>query len=226
MKYLFYLSLVLLLACVVAMGNRNRAAVFQPDLEISLAQFSALGERISLIRRHEILHKMVMQRRMAEDILIHDLDSRSNRIQCDAAYLLGCFRMAGAVKALSHHIILVNAHRHPNFRLHIVTLAFSILPAVDALAKIGSPAIPEMLFNIQSSPSKPIRDLSTGVLIGIEGPSATIFRLQRFLPQIHSVSVRRRISDAIALTQGWRKRRKPLVSIEELLKENRNSLRH
>lgn len=224
MKSLFAFSLALAMATFPL--QRGRAGIVRPDSGTNLASLKTIGGNVSPARRRKIIQRAVEHRRRAEAILIQELKSKSNRVKCGAAYLLGSLRMAGAVDSLSRHILLVNLHRHVNPRLASGTLSSSILPASDALVLIGSPAVPSMLLNIRSSPSKLIRNLSVGVLIGIEGYQVTIFRLRKILPKVHSVRGHLWVSQAIALAQKWPEQRKPLVSIGELLKANENSLHH
>lgn len=219
------LALVLLASTALAAAGAVPAAAGSGSGGDEITLLRALGGGTPTAHRHDILRDMVVQRQRIEAILVRDLDSPSNRLKCEAAFLLGQFRMKGAVGALSRRILLLNLHRHVDARLHIVTLAATLLPTVDALEDIGLPAIPAMLSNVRSSPSKLVRNLSVGVLIGIEGYRVTVFRLQRSLLHAHAAATRIKLSQAIALAQTWPKRRKPLVKIEELLKARENTPR-
>jgi hypothetical protein len=85
--------------------------------------------------------------------------------RCSAAYYLGMMRAPEAAQVLASNIALeFNPLEVPNF-------AYPILPqypAMDALIKIGNPAISFLIKNLSEGDDKTVRDMSLKALCEIE----------------------------------------------------------
>jgi len=82
------------------------------------------------------------------------------------AFLLGRYRARQAVVDLSREITLESKKtRRENKELPL----WGTYPVAEALARIGCPAIPEMIGNIESSESQQVRELSAWVVKKVYG---------------------------------------------------------
>jgi len=116
--------------------------------------------------RMELLGKLSRERSDIQGDLIHQLaNSTSKDMKFAAAFLLGMYRMEQSVRELSKFITLESHHsidwkREPLWDRY---------PVVEALIRIGKPAIPEMIRNIETSEDKKVQELSARVIRYVEG---------------------------------------------------------
>jgi hypothetical protein len=101
----------------------------------------------------------------------------SNYNQCSCAYYLGEMRASEAVDALAASITLELDTTH--ILIGGIPLA-AYDPAMNALVKIGSPAIPALIRNLAESDDAKVRGLSLQVIYRIEGDKDIVqLRLQK-----------------------------------------------
>ena len=105
-------------------------------------------------------------------------------------FVLGEYRMERAVPYLSSIITLENENLSVNSREPLI----GAYPVVEALARIGTPAAPEMLKNIETSDNETVRGLSLRVLKGVYGAELARCYLQIALEKQHDPIIKGRIS--------------------------------
>lgn len=128
------------------------------------------GERLKL------LNQLSKDRSDLQAKLLSQLDeSNPTALNLGIAYLLGVYRMDQTVQDLSKYIALKNVQSMDNKRLPL----YGEYPVVEALIRIGNPAIPEMLRNIESSDDDNVRKLSARVIRYIDGTEIAQFRLEK-----------------------------------------------
>jgi len=127
-----------------------------------IAQMGSLDEKA----RMELLGELSKERSDIQSNLIYQLDnSRSKEVKFAAAFLLGFYRMEKSVYHLSRHITLENERVISSSRLPL----WDRYPVVEALIRIGKPAVPEMLRTIETSEEEKVRDFSARVIRYVEG---------------------------------------------------------
>jgi HEAT repeat protein len=104
--------------------------------------------------------------------------SRSNYSRCAAAYYLGEMRVPEAAEDLAAEITLGLDMEYEGYR--IPSEAF-MSPASTALVKIGSPALPALVKNLENSEDSSVRMASLVAIYAIDGKDKAItqFRLNR-----------------------------------------------
>ena len=139
-------------------------------------QIASLG-KLAGQEREALLRDNSENLRQIQTSLLNQLGSTDNEVRCCAAYLLGEYRFPRAAVSLSQAITL-EAQIRANGREWF----WNRYPAVEALMKIGSPAIPAMIQNLEESDDATVRDLSLKVIYSIErDKEITTLRLHRAL---------------------------------------------
>ena len=116
--------------------------------------------------RIRALERLSKTRSDMQTALISQLDdSNPKEVTFSIAYLLGINRMEESVPHLSKYIAL-EADVAINKRLSL----WDQYPSVEALIRIGNPAVPEMLKSIETSKDKKVRELSARVVRYVMGP--------------------------------------------------------
>lgn len=124
----------------------------------------------------KLLNQLSKDRSDLQAKLLSQLDeSNPKALNLGIAYLLGVYRMDQTVQHLSKYIALKNVQSMDNKRLPL----YGEYPVVEALIRIGNPAIPEMLRNIESSDDDNVRKLSARVIRYIDGTEIAQFRLEK-----------------------------------------------
>jgi HEAT repeat protein len=150
-------------------GENNEATA---TTSISIPKLTSIqeGERLKL------LNQLSKDRSNLQTKLLSQLDeSNPKEVTFGIAYLLGVYRMDQAVRHLSKYIALKNEQSDLVKRLPL----YGEYPIVEALIRIGNPAIPAMIENIESSDDENVRKLSARVIRYIDGTEIANFRLAK-----------------------------------------------
>lgn len=153
-----------------ALGEKNmgKQAV---EKKGSIPRLVSLGNK----ERMKLLEQLSQERVNVLAALVSQLDSANPKeVNISIAFLLGVNRMEQAASHLSRLITLeadiVEHSREPLWGRY---------PVVEALIRIGNPAIPEMIKNIEVSDDEKVRELSTRVIRYIDGPEIAKVRLEK-----------------------------------------------
>lgn len=141
--------------------------------EMGSSEIGLLGKITNLSQLHRearfaLIGEAVKERQDTEKSLISYLSSPESpfEIKVLSAYLIGEYRMSAAAKHLADNITLewdgsIKVKRE---------VPWGRYPVVDALAKVGKPALPEVLRLIQENSDMRVRELAAQVVRDIEGP--------------------------------------------------------
>jgi hypothetical protein len=120
-----------------------------------------------------------------------------NLTRCAAAYYLGEMRSFEAVNILASNITLQFDKSQIKLK-HLVKIDLSVYPAMDALTKIGSPAIPALIQNLADNDDAGLRALSLEALYQIDGDKGIVqLRLQKALQSQSNPSKQARLQSAL-----------------------------
>lgn len=153
----------------VANGEKD-VSKEKTDKSKSVPQLNSLsnGDRI------KVLGQLSKDRSDLQTALISQLDeSNPKEVNFAIAYLLGMYRMEQAVGSLSKYIAL---EAETGIEKH--SALWDRYPVVEALIRIGNPAVPEMLKNIETSQDKKVRELSARVIRYVMGADIAKIVLQ------------------------------------------------
>lgn len=157
-----------------------------------IARMAALNDK----ERMEFLGELSKERSDIQGNLIHQLGaSDSKEMKSAAAFLLGMYRMDQSVYHLSKFITLENEHIVPNTKEPL----WDRYPVVEALIRIGKPAVPEMLRNIRTSDDEKTRELSARVIRYVEGPEIGRIILEKALEKQDDTKQKSRLEEALTL---------------------------
>jgi len=138
----------------------------------AIARMGTLDEQ----ERMDFLRQLSKERSDIQGDLIYQLsNSESSDMRIAAAYLLGRYRMEQSVRVLAKFITLEYEHK-TNWKREPL---WGRRPVVEALIRIGLPAIPEMIKNIETSEDGKVRELSARVIRYVEGPDLAKFIVER-----------------------------------------------
>ena len=98
--------------------------------------------------------------------LLSCLGSANEDVKFYAAYLLGAYRYPQAVSGLANNITLEDKIR-PQMQKQREWY-WDLYPAMEALIRIGNPAIPAMIRNLEESNDANVRELSLKVIYFID----------------------------------------------------------
>jgi len=191
MKYAIWM---LLCGVVVVLGGAALGDKSDPgpdggsvDAILRLPKMEANG-------RLGLLEELTKARHNRQEGLIRLLESDvPNEIKCDIAYLLGLDRMEQSVEKLSNVITLEKDQSELDKRLPL----YGRYPAVQALIRIGNPAVRRMVANIESSDSEKTRELSALVVRQIEGAEIGKIVLEKAMEKQTDDKKRGRLKAAI-----------------------------
>ena len=170
MKYAF----CLVLCCLVFGIGTFVFAENKPNMDQQLQVISRLAS-LGNDERMRLLEQLSKDRSDLQAELISQLNGANpNEVNISVAYLLGLNRMEQSVRHLSRLITL-----EVDVRNHSREPMWDRYPVVEALIRIGSPAIPEMIKNIETSDDQKVRELSAKVIRYIDGPEIAKFRLEK-----------------------------------------------
>lgn len=120
-------------------------------------------------------------------------ENSESEVRLTSIYVLGEYRMKGAVKALIKHIDYkaesILTHRLPPWGQY---------PAVEALVKIGKPAVSEALKLIEEKEVQHIRELATRVVREVEGLEVGRFIIKQRIKKEENPEKRKRLQQALA----------------------------
>jgi hypothetical protein len=174
MKYLYRVG-----ESLVILGIASLTLAQKPAQNPGIGGKESLPRLASLssIERMQVLERASTDRSDLQAALITQLRDHSNpkEVTISVAFLLGLHRMEQAVQDLSTHITLTNYPLAEDDRRPLI----GEYPVVDALIRIGSPAIPEMIKNIETSDDRKVCELSAKVIRYVDGREIASFRLQK-----------------------------------------------
>jgi HEAT repeat protein len=140
-----------------------------------------------------ILRGLSKEHSDTQAILIQQLrSSPSKERKIAAAYLLGRYRMQDAVPYLAKEIAL-EAKIVPTDKVGL----WDAYPAVEALVKIGNPAIPAMIANIEATDDKTVRELSARVIRHVETPRVARFVIELAIEKQQDPGKKKNLHDAL-----------------------------
>ncbi len=120
----------------------------------------------------------------------------SDETRCSAAFLLGELRAVEAVPVLSQSLIS-EPGRKQRFRISRYDA-----PVWNALVKIGRPAVPTMIKNIETTDNRILRVKSLDILVHILGGKKRLLELlDKLEKRAGDKEVRQRITDCIAYSR-------------------------
>jgi HEAT repeat protein len=126
---------------------------------------------LSAEERMSFLNQLTKERLDIQGNLIQLLkNSRSKDVKFAAAFLIGLYRMERSVYSLSRYITLESESEYEYTDSSNKLPLWDRYPIVQALIRIGKPAVPEMIRNIQTSDDEKVRQLSARVIRYVEGP--------------------------------------------------------
>ena len=110
---------------------------------------------------------------LQSQLLLQLVSPKSKQHQIVVAYLLGLYRMDGAVRDLADLITL-----EAEVRAQSKEALWDVHPVAEALIKIGRPSIPAMLENIKAAKGENVTKLSVEVIQYVETPAIAKMILQ------------------------------------------------
>ena len=136
------------------------------------------------------------------DVLMREAKSSHVATRSSAMYLLGLYRIARAVPILAASI---------QFRHTFPISAFpvrgtSTYPAMQALIRIGSPAIPAMVKNLETTAKPDVAACSAWVIRKVEGPrlGACVIKLALRSAAASPEKARLRVALVVIASKSWR----------------------
>jgi hypothetical protein len=110
---------------------------------------------------------------LQSQLILQLVSPKSKHHQIVVAYLLGLYRMDGAVRDLAS-VITLEAEVTIQKRERL----WDVHPVAEALIKIGRPSIPAMLENIKAAKGEEVTKLSVEVIQYVETPAIAKMILQ------------------------------------------------
>jgi hypothetical protein len=145
--------------------------------------------------RMQLLERASRDRSDLQAALIGQLRDESNpkEVTICIAYLLGVHRMGETLPDLSKYIALTNYTLLEENRRPLL----GECPVVDALIRIGDPAIPQMIKTVETSGDQRVRELSAKVIRYVDGPEIARFRLQKAIERQSDPAKKARLKAAM-----------------------------
>jgi len=196
MRHSHYVGICVILCvfCAFALAGKSMKMETSGNAA-AIARMGALDEE----ERMEFLAELSKERSDIQGNLIYQLsNSESKEMKFAAAFLLGRYRMEQSVGALSEFLTLEYEHKTPWDREPL----WGRRPIVEALIRIGRPAIPEMIKNIETSEDKKVRELSARVIRYVEGPEVAKFILERQIEKQSDEAKQRNLREALQYIAG------------------------
>lgn len=136
------------------------------DTIMSASNIKTQLKSLSGDMREQYLSDLMRERLSVQEELMRLLDQgQSDDIRFCAAYLLGMYRMDGAVTSLAQHIRMEQTREIPRDREAL----WGRYPVVEALVRIGIPSIPVMIETIETASDEGVRNLSAQVIRNVYG---------------------------------------------------------
>jgi hypothetical protein len=198
----WFAAAALATSCLISVAYALTSGV-EGDKEQSVIPFDDLLAQDEQTRDRAV-DKILEDRKLVIERLIPIIDpanaaKHNNETRCAAAYLLGEMRAVEAVP------ILASTLAKPPGRQFSSTLSrYYDGPVFNALIKIGRPAVPAMIQNLESSDHPAMRESSLGVLLHVLGGNT---RLLEVLGKVHDRAVKQNrppiIARRIAEAKKW-----------------------
>ena len=171
------------------------AGVEQADNQTIATQLQRL-EKLSDQERAALLKDNDQYLRQTQDTLLSHLGSADEDVKFYAAYLLGAYRFPQAVSSLANNIALEDKIRSQIQKQR--EWYWDIYPAMEALIRIGNPAIPTMIRNLEESDNANVRELSLRVVYSIDRDKDMVrLRLQKAAEAQKDLQKKARLQSAL-----------------------------
>lgn len=195
-------AMILTLGIIICLGFKGWAEDVQTAYQVKSDDVLACvlsKDDVKLFETTRINISGEYKRLNTELIRVFEDQKSSNFNKCAAAYFLGEIHSIDAVNVLAPEIAL-------EFDIsHIKIDGFPMLmgePAMQALIKIGNPAIPALVHNLQESDDVKVRDYSLKALCQIEHDNDVVrLRLQKTLDSQSGSANKARLQSAIESIQ-------------------------
>ncbi len=184
--YMVILAGLLLLS---AYGGEVMESKPSPEVR-SIAQM----QKLSLEQRLQLLDGLCKDRAAVQRALLDQLaTSKVEQDKFAVVYLLGMYRMEGAVPQLATLILLKDNQQEIRDRESL----WDVYPVVEALIRIGNPAVPKMVENIENSGDANVRELSARVISYVDGPQVGGYLLQLAMQKQADAEKKARLQSAV-----------------------------
>lgn len=191
MKFVI-LSITVLSACcfgLLAQGKDEGKLVINAPSEAALKKIAASEEK----ERLEILRQLEKDRLDLQAQLFKELGAATeNDKKFVFVYLMGFYRLEGTVWTLAK---IIDLEAKP--ALNDALPRWGRHPAVDALVRIGRPAIPAMLANIKDAKGEKITELSVKVIQYAETPSIAKMILEEAVAKEEEPAKKKLLQDSL-----------------------------
>jgi hypothetical protein len=167
---------VLVAYALIIPAVRGADGISEQDIPRRLRGLAKLTdkERAALVDNND---KNLQQ---TQETLIEALRSGDGEVKLYAAYLLGSYRFSKAAESLARNVSLQDKVRPTKARTR--QWFWDSYPALEALIKIGSPAIPAVITNLTQNDDAEVRRLSLKALRHIDRDDDIVgLRLQKAL---------------------------------------------
>ncbi len=141
------------------------AGVEQADNQTIATQLQRL-DKLTDQERAALLKDNDQYLRQTQDTLLSRLGSADQDVKFYAAYLLGAYRFPQAVSGLANNITMEDKIRSQIQKQR--EWYWDLYPTMEALIRIGNPAIPAMVRNLEESNDAKVRELSLRVIYSID----------------------------------------------------------
>lgn len=200
---------LLALACAFGLGMLvMRLAGPQEQVVGKVQEKMTLAQQVKAVlhlegkQQKEQLAQLTKDFRDMEDLLIEELDRATTVDQKSATvFLMGWYRCDMCVRELAANVTLQYESKEPNAKLPL----WRTYPAVEALTRVGKPAIKPMLGNIESGKSDEFRRLSTETIRRIEGKEVGRFILQQQIKKTRDEIGRKRLEGALEYLESGKR---------------------
>jgi hypothetical protein len=143
--------------------------------------------------REDMVVALTKKRLALQTDLLKQLNSpKSEEHQISVIYLLGLYRMEGAVRDLANLITL-----EAKVRIQKREWLWDQYPVVEALVKIGRPAIPAMLENIKAAKGEKVTELSIKVIQHVETLAIAKMILQEVIDKEKDQKKKKNIKESL-----------------------------
>lgn len=198
-------GLIVISICVILLADSGINQVQSREERISQMPNLSEDEWIGL------LGELIEERTHVRYKLEQQLSNTENTIDIRAAsaFLLGRYRMQESVPVLSRYITLRTRIRQNGKEFY-----WDRYPVLEALGRIGRPAVPEMLNIIKTSNDEKAHEFAVLIILGVEGSQVGGDILKGELEKQTTPQDKDKFKKAIAVFNEWVEKKKPKPSTE------------
>ncbi len=172
------IALYLLMTCCVfflgvnAYSEESKSSSAEATSTNKLENIAAL----SVDGQEEYVVQLMQERKDFQSRLLNQFTpTASDNVKCTIITILGVYRMTDTIPLIAENITI----RYRNPKGFTWAHAIDEYPAVIALIRMGTKAVPSMVNNIASTNDERVRAFSTSVIQGIYGPDIARFVLEK-----------------------------------------------